>query len=285
MGQKLYLECYAGISGDMFVAALIDLGVDAEYLIQQLGTLPLNGYKINIGKTQKMALTACDFDVVLDVDNHDHDMEYLHGKTEHEEQHHHHIEHNHDHHHSHNEHEQSEHHKHHHHEHRNLAEVLQIIEASQITDNAKALACKIFDILAVAEAKAHGVDKDKVHFHEVGAVDSIVDIVAAAVCIDKLQIEDVVCSTLSEGRGTVRCQHGKIPIPVPAVVNIVSSYGLKMHFTDVEGELITPTGAAIIAAIKTEDNLPDSFIIEKVGVGAGKRQYNIPNVVRAMLIK
>lgn len=275
MEQALYIECYAGISGDMFVASLLDLGVDKDYLLSNLQTLPLEGYKINISRVKKMALDACDFNVILDVDNHDHDMQYLY-----EENHEHSHEHKHEHH---------EHHiheaNHTHHVHRNLNDVTTIINNSQITDNAKSIANKIFQIIAEAEAKAHGTSVEQVHFHEVGAVDSIVDITAAAICIDKLNINKVFCSSLSEGKGFVNCQHGAIPIPVPAVVNIVSANDLKLHFTNTKGELITPTGAAIIAAIKTDDSMPENFMIEKTGIGAGKRQYNIPNVVRSMLIK
>lgn len=275
MEQALYIECYAGISGDMFVASLLDLGVDKDYLLNNLQTLPLEGYKINISRVKKMALDACDFNIILDVDNHDHDMQYLY-----EENHEHSHEHKHEHH---------EHHTHEanhtHHVHRNLNDVTTIINNSQITDNAKSIANKIFQIIAEAEAKAHGTSVEQVHFHEVGAVDSIVDITAAAICIDKLNINKVFCSSLSEGKGFVNCQHGAIPIPVPAVVNIVSANDLKLHFTNTKGELITPTGAAIIAAIKTDDSMPENFMIEKIGIGAGKRQYNIPNVVRSMLIK
>lgn len=271
MEQMLYLECYAGISGDMFVASLLDLGVDKDYLLSNLQTLPLTGYTIDIKRVKKMALDACDFNVILDIDNHDHDMEYLYKEH---------------HHHEHDDHaETPAHHNHHHHEHRNLNDITTIINNSQITDNAKAIALKIFQIIAQAEAKAHGTSVDNVHFHEVGAVDSIVDIVAAAICLDKLNITKVICSPLSEGKGFVNCQHGAIPIPVPAVLNIASEHNLKLHFTDTKGELITPTGAAIIAAIKTDDITPENFTIEKIGIGAGKRQYSIPNVVRSMLIK
>lgn len=281
MEQALYIECYAGISGDMFVASLLDLGVDKDYLLNNLQTLPLEGYKINISRVKKMALDACDFNVILDVDNHDHDMQYLY-----EENHEHTHEHEHSHEHKHEHHEHHTHEANHtHHVHRNLNDVTTIINNSQITDNAKSIANKIFQIIAEAEAKAHGTSVEQVHFHEVGAVDSIVDITAAAICIDKLNINKVFCSSLSEGKGFVNCQHGAIPIPVPAVVNIVSANDLKLHFTNTKGELITPTGAAIIAAIKTDDSMPENFMIEKIGIGAGKRQYNIPNVVRSMLIK
>jgi hypothetical protein len=138
--------------------------------------------------------------------------------------------------------------------------------------------------VARAEAKAHGLGLQEVHFHEVGAVDSIVDIVAAAVCIDNLNIQDVVVSELYEGTGHVKCQHGILPVPVPAVVNILAENGLPIRITDVRGEMITPTGAAIAAALKTKDSLPRGYIIRKIGIGAGKKDFPKANVVRAYLI-
>lgn len=175
---------------------------------------------------------------------------------------------------------------HSHHVHRGLPEITRIIESGRMTDGAKRLALRIFDILADAEAKAHGVSREEVHFHEVGAVDSIVDIVAAAVCLDDLAPDQIVVSALSEGTGTVRCQHGVLPIPVPAVTNIVSAYGLPIHHTTVQGELVTPTGAAIAAAIMQKHNdLPENYTIEKVGIGAGKRDYKTSGILRAMWIR
>lgn len=263
MENTLYLECYSGISGDMFVAAMLDLGVNKDIVLNGLASLPLEGYTIEINRVKKMAIDACDFNVILKEDNHDHDMEYLHGKH---------------------------HHKHthahvHEHMHRNLADIVKIINDSNVSENAKHIAIHIFEIIAKAEAKSHGVAISEVHFHEVGAVDSIVDIVAAAICIDELSITNVICPKIYEGRGFVRCQHGKMPIPVPAVVNIAIENNLKLHYLDVEGELITPTGAAIISAIKTSEQMPDSFAIKSIGVGAGKRKYEIPNILRVMLIE
>ena len=153
-----------------------------------------------------------------------------------------------------------------------------------MTENAKKIALRIFEILAEAESKAHNVPVDQVHFHEVGAVDSIVDIVSVAVCLDDLDITEVIVPVLCEGRGTVRCQHGILPIPVPAVANIVSANHLRLKMTEVEGELVTPTGAAIVAAVKTKDKLPETFEIQKIGIGAGKRQYECPGILRAMII-
>ncbi len=152
-----------------------------------------------------------------------------------------------------------------------MREIRQILEQAEMTERARKTAERIFDILADAEAAAHGVGKEEVHFHEVGAVDSIVDIVAVSVCLDSLDITEAVVPKLCEGSGFVRCQHGLIPVPVPAVANIAGAHGLKLSVTDVQGELVTPTGAAIVAAIRTGDQLPDGFVIRKIGMGAETR--------------
>ena len=281
MGNSLYLECGSGISGDMFVAAMLDLGADEKKLKEVLESLPVKGFTTKISRVKKSGLDACDFAVILDAEheNHDHDMEYLHG--DHHDEHHHDV-----HHHDHEDHHNDDHHHedHHHHEHRSPEDIIHIIGHASMTDSARELACKIVKILANAEAKAHGVPIEQVHFHEVGAVDSIVDIVAAAVCADSLNFDEVYIPQLNEGRGMVRCQHGLLPIPVPAVTNIVSEHHLKMHITNVEGELVTPTGAAIAAALRTSEQLPEQFVIEKVGMGAGKREYECVGVLRAMMI-
>ena len=166
-----------------------------------------------------------------------------------------------------------------------MREIRQIIDRGTMTKRAKSLALKIFEILADAEAKAHNVPVDEVHFHEVGAVDSIVDIVAAAVCLDNLDIREAVVPVLCEGTGTVRCQHGILPVPVPAVANIVRAHKLPMRIVEAEGEFVTPTGAAIAAAVRTCQTLPKEFLVEKTGVGAGKRNYDRPGILRAMLIQ
>ncbi len=273
----LYLECYSGISGDMTVGALLDLGADEEALQAQLATLPLTGYRVKISRVKKAGLTVCDFNVILDpeYDTHDHDMAWLYGDdTGADDDHDHDNEHDHDHDHAHGG-----------HEHRHMAEVQKILEGSGLTPAAKETALKIFQILAEAEAKAHGTTVEEVHFHEVGAVDSIVDIAAAAICLDNLGVQEVIVPELYEGTGLIRCQHGKLPVPVPAVVNIAEAYRICLHRTSQEAELVTPTGAAIVAAVRTKDQLPDRYQIVKTGLGAGKRDYEIPSILRAMLIQ
>lgn len=298
MDKKLYLDCGSGISGDMFVAAMIDLGADPDALEKALDSLPADGFFVEISRVKKAGIDCCDFHVHLDDDceNHDHDMDYLYGnltlaagsgcscheESDREEHHCHCHEEGHD---------GEAHHccrqgKDHYHTHRGLAEILPMIDACDMTETAKALARKIFRIIGEAEAKAHDLPLDEVHFHEVGALDSIVDVVAAAVTFDSLHIKEVIIPKLTEGTGTVRCRHGVMPVPVPATVNIVSAYKIPMELTGAEGEYVTPTGAAIAAAISTSHQLPPSFVIKKAGLGAGKRAYtDRSGILRAFLIQ
>ncbi len=280
MSKTLYLECYSGISGDMTVAALLDLGADREVLKESLKSLPVGGFRTEITRVKKSGLDACDFSVILEQDNHDHDMEYLHGSEKSYAGHHEHShEVNHEHHHGHT-------HSHEHpHEHRGMKEITEIIQKSEMTARAKKMAMRVFGILAQAESKAHGVPVEEVHFHEVGAVDSIVDIAAIAICMDNLDISNVIVPVLYEGTGFIRCQHGQIPVPVPAVTHIAETHNLKLKITDIQGELVTPTGAAVVAAFRTSDRLPEDFTMLKTGIGAGKRQYRCPGILRAMLIR
>ena len=166
-----------------------------------------------------------------------------------------------------------------------MNEIFEIIDSAEMTDNARRIAKDIFNVLAKAESKAHGVPVEEVHFHEVGAIDSIVDIIAIAVCVDNLDITEVVVPRLYEGQGTVRCQHGILPVPVPAVANIVAENGVKLEILNVQGELVTPTGAATVAALRTSDVLPKEFTIKSIGMGSGKRDYGLSGILRAMIIE
>jgi len=336
MGKTLYLETSSGISGDMFVAAMIDLGADPEALERALNSIPADGFMVEISSVKKSGIACCDFNVILDAahENHDHDMAYLYGPApfssaapqeeahhchwhEDEEEHHCHCHEDEEAHHCHchedeeahychcheEEHrchchdeeahhchghggEEPHHHEHHHHHGRHLAEILDIIDATDMTDSAKALAGKMFHIVAEAESLAHHMPLEEVHFHEVGAIDSIVDIIAAAVTFDSLGITDVIIPCLTEGRGTVRCQHGVLPVPVPATMNIIEAYDMPLTIMEAKGEYVTPTGAAIAAAICTTHQLPKAFRIVRTGLGAGKRAYTErTNILRAYLIE
>ena len=166
-----------------------------------------------------------------------------------------------------------------------MPEILAIIDSGAITEGAKAIAKKIFYVVAEAEAKVHGKPIDEVHFHEVGAVDSIVDIVGAAICLDNLGIEKVYASPLYEGTGYVRCQHGLMPVPAPATAQICANYHIPLKITANKGEMVTPTGAAIIAALADQFSLPDVFVPEKIGIGAGKKDFVCANVLRVYLLQ
>lgn len=332
MEKILYLECNSGISGDMTVGALLDLGADRGALERALGSLGVGGYHLHFGRTKKCGLDAFDFDVHLEgVEGEHHHHHYEHGGEEehghggehhhehgdeahchgHEEAgpHHKHGDEAHEHHHHEHgpeghchEHEEAGHHhehgaeahchvhgeaEHHHHPHvhRNYADICAIIDRLDSNARVKELAKRMFRIVAEAESKAHGLPIDQVHFHEVGAIDSIVDIIGVAVCLDNLGIDNVVVSPLAEGSGYVRCQHGVIPVPVPATANIAQAHGLTLRLTDNDGEMVTPTGAAIAAAVKTMDRLPASCRIVKTGMGAGKKDFKQANVLRAMILE
>lgn len=283
--EILYLECCSGISGDMVVGALLDLGADEEVLGKALMSIPLEGFHIEIKRVKKSGLDVCDFHVCLAeaYENHDHDMNYLYmfeygwrhehgadcsrGHTHSPES------------------DDVHEHTQEHHTHRTLHDVVEILSRANLTERARDLAVRIFTILGEAEAKAHGTTLEHIHFHEVGAVDSIIDITAVAVCIDNLGIQDVVIPVLYEGTGNIRCQHGTLPIPVPAVVNIAQAHQLKLHITSACGEYVTPTGAAIAAALRTSDQLPREFVMKKIGLGAGKRKQELSGILRAVLIE
>ena len=288
MGKILYLECNSGISGDMTVGALLDLGADRQVLENALESLGVDGYHLHFGRKVVCGLDAFDFDVHLEADGHGHSHEHTHRQEDayervdscghlevHEHCHGHKHEHSH-------EHEDGHSHSN---THRNLHDIYHIIDHLDSNERVKEMARTMFSIVAEAESKAHGLPVEQVHFHEVGAIDSIVDIISVAVCMDNLGVEDVVVSALSEGHGHVRCQHGVLPVPVPATANIASSYGLKLHFTDNDGEMVTPTGAAIAAALRTKDRLPASCRLLKIGMGAGNKVFKQANVLRAMLLE
>lgn len=258
MGKTLYLECYSGISGDMTVGALLDLGADREVLETALESLGVDGYQLHFGRKMKCGIDAYDFDVHLLKEEHEGSHEHEHGH----------------------EHEHA-----HAHIHRNIADIRAIIDRLQANDHVKELANRMFHIVAEAESKAHGIPVEEVHFHEVGAIDSIVDIISVAVCLDNLAIDQIILSPLAEGRGYVRCQHGVMPVPVPATANIAAAHGLELKLTDNEGEMVTPTGAAIAAALNQGKRLPKHYRIKKIGIGAGNKDFKNANILRAMLIQ
>lgn len=250
-GKTLYLECYSGISGDMTVAALLDLGATEENLRETLKKIDLGGYHIQVSYVKKSGVCACDFNVILDGEE-----RMVHTDL----------------------HEQI-----HTHEHRTWADIEKLLNQSDLKPRVLELAKEMFTTVAEAEGEVHGCPSAEVHFHEVGAVDSIIDIVSVATCLEELQVDRVLVSDIWEGQGHVECQHGTLPVPVPAVLEIVKKFQLTIKKTAQTGEMVTPTGAAIAAL--SRGKCPTKFKVKNIGIGAGKKNFPRANILRAMLIE
>jgi pyridinium-3,5-bisthiocarboxylic acid mononucleotide nickel chelatase len=257
--KTLYLDCFAGISGDMTIGALLDAGLDFEFLKSELAKLGVAGYELSLTRVDRSGINAAKFDVAL--------IEQVQTTHSHHHHDHHHHEHS---------------HEHHHHDHRSLSTIKHLIETSALGEPVKQQASAIFQRIGEAEAKIHGMDIEAVHFHEVGAVDSIVDIVGACIGLTALGIEQIIASPLHVGFGTFTCAHGTYPIPGPAAAEILR--GVPVYAKDIEGELVTPTGAAIVATLAQSFGLLPAMRIDRIGYGAGTRTYDkFPNVLRAVL--
>ncbi|HOF33988.1 MAG TPA: nickel pincer cofactor biosynthesis protein LarC [Spirochaetota bacterium] len=242
--KVLYFDCFAGISGDMTVGALIDLGADEKELLQSLDSLHLHGYRIEIKKALKNGISGTDFNVIIEEDH--------------------------------------SHHSHHHHHHsRNLSDISNIINSSPLDSSVKELSLKIFHEIAAAESKIHAKSIDEIHFHEVGAIDSIVDIVASAVCLNMIKPDKIISSPLNLGEGTVECDHGVFPVPAPATAEILKR--IPVYSSGIKKEMTTPTGAAIIKCIAEEFSSFPAMKIDSTGYGLGKRNLEVPNVLRAVI--
>ncbi|QLY80619.1 nickel pincer cofactor biosynthesis protein LarC [Clostridium intestinale] len=273
--KVLYYDCFCGISGDMHIAAMLDLGVPQEYLLKEISKLKIDSeYEIKIQKTIKKGITGTRVDVIVK-NEHDHDDNHHSHESINGDSHEHQSEHSH----LHQHHEDNEHSMEHHH--RGLKEIEDIINSSYLSDNVKKLSINTFMKVAEAEAKVHGKDLYEVHFHEVGAVDSIIDIVASAITLDYLKVDKIVASSIQLGGGFVKCAHGIIPVPAPATVEILK--GIPVKTGVVEFETTTPTGAAILAANVQEYTDKIEFQIDKIAYGLGHRELEIPNVLRVYL--
>jgi uncharacterized protein (TIGR00299 family) protein len=284
----LYYDCFCGISGDMNLAALIDLGVPKEYLIQELLKLNLNlEYEIKIQQAAKLGITGTRVDVMLKDEFNDKvriSEQASHEHSHHQDEDHHHDDNNHDHEHSHiheHTHSNEEHAHNHEHHHRNLKDIEEIINLSDLSNKVKELSLKMFIKVAEAEAKVHGKPLYEVHFHEVGAIDSIVDIVGAAICLDYLNVDKIIASPVQVGGGFVKCAHGLMPVPAPATTEILKNIPINTGI--VQFETTTPTGAAILSANAQEFISKVDFSITKVAYGIGHRDLEIPNVLRVYL--
>jgi hypothetical protein len=253
-----YLDCFSGISGDMFLGALVDAGVPARLLEDTVAALNI-GARLEISKVTRSGITATKVNVLA--------SDALAEVVTHE-----HSQHTHDHDHGHpHTHSHDEKHSHSHEHTRGLKEIREIIFKAAIGANAKTTAIAIFEALGAAEAKIHNMDIDKVHFHEVGAVDALVDIVCTAVGAEALGVDEMVCSSLNVGGGTVKCAHGTLPVPAPATVELLQ--GASVYSSGVQAELVTPTGAAIVKTLVKRFGTFPEMKIEKSGYGAGTRDF------------
>ena len=251
--KTLYFDCFSGISGDMTIGALLDLGLDLEYLRAELRKLPVEGYELQSSRVVRANISAMKFDVVVENGIHDHGHEHHHDA----------------------------HHDHHGHHHR-ASEILSMIRQSRLNANAKRIAADIFTKLAISEGRVHHIPPEDVEFHEVGAVDSIVDTVGAAIGFDALAVERFICSPINVGSGFIHCQHGVYPVPTPATADLLRQATIySKHATT---ELVTPTGAAILAAVVGEFGPLSGVSIEQIGYGAGTKQFqDFPNCLRLMV--
>ena len=240
----LYYDCFAGISGDMNLGAMLDLGVDQKYLLKELGKLSIGSYKIKVCKDKRGGITGTKVDVIVAPQKKTSSRHALPEST--------------------------------------FRDIVKMIKQSNLSPNVKKISLNIFTCLARAEGKIHGHKVDDVHFHEVGAIDSIVDIVGAAICLDYLKVDQVISSPVQVGSGIINCSHGTLPVPAPATAEILMGISIKTGL--VPFEATTPTGAAIIAstAISFTDSI--DFIPQKIGYGLGSKDFPVvPNVLRLFL--
>lgn len=278
--KVLYLDCQSGISGDMTLSALIDLGADITYIREQLEKLPIDPFSLNVKQVDKKGISAKLLDLhfneeaqVRDAhshgEHHHHDEDHSHSHGEH----HHHDE---DHSHSHGEH-------HHHHSHRKASTILNMINESDLPSRVKKRSSAVFQVIAEAEGKIHGMDPNDVHFHEVGAMDSIIDVIGVCLALENLGIDKLIASPVPTGYGKVMMAHGLYPIPAPATAEILR--GVPLADFHVRGELTTPTGAGFLKALADEYGHMPAMSIERIGYGAGKKDFDHPNVLRVLLFQ
>src|SRR5881397_2722082 len=248
--KTVYFDCFSGISGDMTIGALLDLGLDFDYLKTELKKLPVEGYELRASRVMRSNLSAMKFDVLMEGAGENHTHKHLHGSHEHF--------------------------------HRKAAQILSMIRESSLSGGAKRFAVDIFTKLAISEGKVHSVPPEDVEFHEVGAIDSIVDTVGTAIGFDSLGVERFLCGAINVGSGFIHCQHGVMPVPAPATADLLRQ--ATIYQKHAQTELVTPTGAAILAAVVNEFGPLPAFSSDRIGYGAGTKQFpDFPNCLRLMI--
>ncbi|HEV8375846.1 MAG TPA: nickel pincer cofactor biosynthesis protein LarC, partial [Candidatus Polarisedimenticolia bacterium] len=260
--RVLYLDCFSGISGDMFLGLSLDLGVSLAMLKRQLGRLPLEGYSLSSRRVSRSGLWGTQVEVKTTSsrggsrDLHAHRGLHAHGGPSHK-------------------HDRKE-------RHRGLAEIRRIVKAGRLPERVQTRALRAFETLVEAEARVHQVPAREIHLHEVGAVDAIVDIVGACLCVEALKVDRVICSPLPTGSGIIHCEHGTFPVPAPATVEILK--GKPLYGGSFEGEMVTPTGASLAVTLADEFGPLPPLRVERIGHGAGNRNpSDHPNLLRGVL--
>lgn len=236
MKKILYFDCLSGISGDMIIGALLDLGINKDDFLKELKKINIEGFSINIEKKKKKGIAGTDFDVIL--------TDFLKDNK------------------------------------RNLFDIIKLIDDSKLDIKVKEMSKKIFKLIAEAESKIHNKPIEKIYFHEVGAIDSIIDIVGACICINMLEVNQILSSYIHVGTGLMDYRYGKLPIPAPATLEILK--GVPIYSTGVKSELVTPTGAAIIKVIAEDFVSLPRISIEKIGYGLGKRDTELLGSLRVI---
>ncbi|PYG86921.1 hypothetical protein LY28_02542 [Ruminiclostridium sufflavum DSM 19573] len=260
--RVLYFDCFSGISGDMALGALLDLGLEQKAFLNELKKLNISGYSVDIQKVVRNGISGTDVNIILEEGVQENESRHFHRNNGEKECHGH----------SHNT--QPE---------RNLTDIENIIAMSDLKPAVKAMSTKVFREIARAEAKVHGKDIDEIHFHEVGAIDSIVDIAGVCICIDMLGIERIYASELHDGKGFVKCAHGLLPVPVPAVMEMLCDSNIPLISENVPFELVTPTGMAILKMTCAGFGKMPPLSIERTGYGMGKRETGRFNALRTVV--
>ncbi|MED4635521.1 LarC family nickel insertion protein [Peribacillus frigoritolerans] len=277
--RTLYFDCFSGISGDMVIGALIDAGADPVQMEEELKKLNMDEeYNLSWGKVVKNGITSTKFDVILTSKSdqthehsHSHEHEHSHGHS-----------HSHEHEHSHGQDHNHSHVPHNHHGSRTYKQIVEAINEANFNESVANMSLAIFKKIGEAEGHIHGLPLEKVHFHEVGAVDSIIDIIGAAILIDQLGIESVQSSAIPTGSGHIHIDHGIYPVPAPATLEILK--GVPIASNDIRSELATPTGAAIAAVLAGNFGSLPPMTVESIGYGAGTKTFeNHPNVLRVII--
>lgn len=258
MKTSLYLDCVSGISGDMALAALIDLGADLTYIVEQLKQLPVDPFEMEVLSIVKRGIASKKLHLQISLSQ-PHPPAEQPGDVMFRMQ------------------EDPS------HVHRKAADILTMIEQSQLPDRVKQRSLAVFQAIAAAEGKIHGIDPQEVHFHEVGAMDSIIDIIGFCLGLESLGIDQLYASPVPTGNGKVRMAHGLYPIPAPATAELLC--GIPLAVLEVKGELTTPTGAGILKVLVKEFRSVGGFTIQRIGYGAGEKNFDHPNVLRVLLIE